>query len=82
MEKNYDTESISTALILWCYEELTVTKAPIFVTGCLAFQLDRSVQHLGSREGGRWMDSKSYAFRRAVVLTRKQVTLCVSLVCL
>lgn len=82
MEKNYDMESISPALILWYYEELTVTKAPVFVTGYLAFQLDSSVQHLGRREGGRWVDSKSYAFRRAVVLTREQVTLCVSLFCL
>lgn len=78
-KKNYDMESISTALILWYYEELTVTKAPIFVTGYLGFQLGSSVQHLSSREGGLWVDSKSYAFRRAVVLTRKQVTLCVSL---
>lgn len=33
-------ESISTALILWYYEQLTVTKEPILVTGYLAFQLD------------------------------------------
>lgn len=36
-------ESISTALILWYYEESTVTKEPILVMGSLAFQLDSYV---------------------------------------
>lgn len=36
-------ESISIALTLLDYEELTVPKEPILVTGYLAFQLDSYV---------------------------------------